>query len=92
MKPVGSSSETDRIRNTYYWTYAVITYRSPSFVSTHLLHEVQVTAIQQELCSVHQDLLVHQLCCRRHTLLRARIILGTGDCNVGWSWRAIALR
>jgi hypothetical protein len=95
MKPIGSSSEPDRISNTYYWTYRMITYRPPSFVSTHLLHQVQVTASQQELCSVHQDLLVHQLCRRRHTLLGARIsalILGTGYCKVGWSWRTIAER
>lgn len=37
----------------------MITYCAPSFVSAHLLHQVQVTAIQQEMCSVHEDLLVH---------------------------------
>lgn len=95
MEPIGCSSKPARVSNACRWTYRIITYCSPSFLSTHLLHQVHVTASQQELCSVYQDLLVHQLCRRRHTLLGAMasvLILGTGYSKVGWSWRSIAER
>lgn len=68
-----------------YWTLGAVTCCVPSFVSTQLFHKVAIPAVQQELCSVHQDLFVYQLCHLRYTLLgpgTSPLILRTGYCKM----------